>query len=147
MPNANAEMAVDGYTCKDCSFDVWLPIRTLSTSTLGLYDDDRFPGRCILAYRDHVEDLTALDPGRACAFLEDARDAARAILAATGADRMNYAVLGNRDPHLHFHLIPRVPGTDPVPTEAPWKHPDARRPLPTGEVQQLRRSIARHLES
>jgi len=39
------------YRCATCGFELHHPIATLSVSALGLYDDARFPGRCILALR------------------------------------------------------------------------------------------------
>jgi diadenosine tetraphosphate (Ap4A) HIT family hydrolase len=126
------------YTCKECAFDVWLPIVELETSTLGLYDDVRFPGRCLLVYHEHVEHLTELTTAAACAFFEDARTAASAILGITGASRMNYAVLGNTEPHLHFHLIPRIVASDPVPTRPPWDHPEQRAPMEPQKIESLR---------
>jgi len=44
-----------GYECDQCRFDLWLPVASLFVSELGFYDDARFPGRCILAFRDHAE--------------------------------------------------------------------------------------------
>lgn len=33
--------------------------------------------------------------------------------------KLNYGLLGNQLPHIHWHLVPRLPG-DPAPREAPW---------------------------
>lgn len=38
----------------------------------------------------------------------------------TGSTRINYAILGNRVPHIHFHLIPRGSPNDPDFTRSPW---------------------------
>lgn len=47
----------------------------------------------------------------------------------TEATRVNYAVLGNAEPHLHAHLIPRFPALEPVPHRPPWEDPRERRSL------------------
>ena len=36
-----------------------------------------------------------------------------AVLEATGAERINYEILGNVDPALHAHVIPRHASEDP----------------------------------
>ena len=49
--------------------------------------------------------------------------AGEAIKAATGAQRMNYSILGNTDPALHAHLQPRFAD-----------EPDARRRMPVWTI-------------
>lgn len=114
-------------------------------STLGLYNDARFPGRCILALHEHYEDLGDVDPVLLVEYIGDVRRAGRAIKAATTADRMNYAVLGNTMPHVHFHLIPRVLEDDPVPRRPPWEHPSPASALSGDEVQRLSAAIVDRL--
>ena len=117
------------YKCLQCGFTLWHPIARFSCSTLGLYDDDRFPGRCLLALDRHFDDFAVLSPDETLAFAQDAQRAARAIRAATGAERINYAILGNVERHLHFHLIPRIGRTDAIPDKSPWLHPRDAEPL------------------
>ena len=133
------------YTCPQCELALWQPIARLTCSTLGLYDDVRFPGRCLLVFHKHVEDFAALDSQDTLAFIEDAKRAARAIQAATKAPRINYAILGNAEPHLHFHLVPRLDAEDPVPGKSPWNHPDEATPLPAATREKLVAKIAAHI--
>jgi diadenosine tetraphosphate (Ap4A) HIT family hydrolase len=133
------------YACFTCGFELWVPLVTLEVSTLGLYDDSRFPGRSILALHDHYEDLGNVEPDTLQRFVLDVRRAGAAIKAATGADRMNYAVLGNVEPHVHFHIIPRVRAVDPVPNRPPWEHPSPASPLPADEIQRLSAAIIEEL--
>lgn len=123
--------------CLTCGFKLWLPVVRLRTSYLGLYDDARFPGRSLLVLADHVEDLTALSQKTACEFLEDARDSARAIQSITGSPRINYAILGNTEPHLHWHLIPRQPDAEDRPQRPVWEDPRPAAPLGADEVTRL----------
>ena len=109
------------YTCDTCSFSVWRPIASLGVSYLGLYDDARFPGRAVLVLGRHAESLEQLGHDEANAFFSDLRLSGTAIRRALNADRINYALLGNIEPHLHWHLIPRTvrdlsitPGPRPV---------------------------------
>ena len=46
------------------------------------------------------------DEGRS-AFLGDMARLGDAILAVTGAERVNYEILGNTEPELHAHVFPR----------------------------------------
>lgn len=85
-----------GYRCETCGFELWLPIAELSCSTLGLYDDARFPGRCLLVLHEHVEDLTTLPTAIAHHFLDDLRAAERAIRVVTGAGRDELGCPGQR---------------------------------------------------
>lgn len=117
------------FVCKSCAFSIWRPIADLAVSAVGLYDDRRFPGRCLVVFREHVEHLTEVSDTEAHQFLDDARMVAKALLHLLPGTRINYAVLGNTEPHLHMHLIPRVPHEDPVPLRTPWEHPEARSPM------------------
>jgi diadenosine tetraphosphate (Ap4A) HIT family hydrolase len=117
------------YECRVCGFTLWLPITTLSVSVVGLYDDSRFPGRCIVALLEHREHLSELEEKMAQAFLRDIQQVGRAVQLVTGACRVNYAILGNHVPHVHCHTIPRVAKGDPVPKRTPWEHPGPKKPL------------------
>jgi len=84
------------YKCSECGFELWQPIARLGRSTLGLYDDARFRGRCLLVFDRHVADFAALDDDDTLVFVREAHRVAAALKAVTGADRVNYAVLGMR---------------------------------------------------
>ena len=124
------ERSVDGpgrlpmIVCGSCAFNLWLPVADLSVSTLGLYSDVRFPGRCLLAYTvEHVEEVADLRGGDADAFFADVRRACAAVKAVSGCDRVNVAFLGNTVSHLHAHLIPRRVAQEPKPSRPPWEDP------------------------
>lgn len=120
--------------CDECSFGLWLPIANLSTSSLGLYSDNRFPGRCILSLTEHYE---ALEDVPACLlnrFMDDVRNALTAIKKATGSQRVNFAILGNTVSHVHAHLIPRYPENEAFPGMSPWN--DSRVKTSLDEVQE-----------
>lgn len=133
------------FLCPVCQFSLFHPLAELRASTLGLYDDARFPGRCILALSEHREDFTDLEDDLMYSFMRDVRIAARAIQRATQAKRVNVALLGNTVPHVHAHLVPRVAGGDPVPGSAPWSHPEPVRPLAPQELVDISQRIAREV--
>ncbi len=78
-------------------------------------------GYCLLLPDPVVAHLNVLDARRRLRFLEDMALVGDAVLAATGAVRINYAMFGNAEPALHAHVFPRLP-SEPEATRAaqPW---------------------------
>ena len=70
------------------------------------------PGWCLLLADPVVPSLNDLDePGRA-AFLRDMGRLGDALMKVTTAERINYEILGNSEPELHAHVVPRY-GSEP----------------------------------
>ncbi|MEZ5976155.1 MAG: hypothetical protein R3F17_06645 [Planctomycetota bacterium] len=69
-------------------------------------------GACMLLPRRVVASPNDLDPGERRAFFADLVLIGDAILAVTGAERINYLVLCNQVPELHGHCIPRFASED-----------------------------------
>ena len=84
-----------------------IPICELSVSTLILFKEQSHPGRCIVAYRDHVSEIVDISPEERCAFMADVARAAKAIHAAFHPDKLNYGAYGDTGCHLHVHLVPK----------------------------------------
>ena len=72
-----------------------------------LFREQSHPGRCIVAYKDHVSELVNLTDEERNAFFADVAQAARAIHAAFHPDKLNYGAYGDTGCHLHFHLVPK----------------------------------------
>lgn len=122
--------------CETCGFDLWIPIAAFGVSVLAFYNDGRFPGRCILALKDHADHPHEIPDDVAAQFALDQKRAGAAIMAATGADRMNYAILGNTVSHVHSHLIPRR--ADEIIAARPiWESEDKQFKLPEAERDEL----------
>ena len=80
-------------------------------------------GYCLLLPDTVVPDLNALSGDARRQFLEDMARLGDAVLAVTGAERINYEILGNVEPALHAHVIPRHATEDPVLRVKPvWLH-------------------------
>ena len=92
-----------------------IPICQLSVSTLILFREQSHPGRCIVAYKDHVSEIVDISAEERAAFLEDVARAAKAIHAAFHPEKLNYGAYGDTGCHLHVHLVPKYP----APTETP----------------------------
>jgi diadenosine tetraphosphate (Ap4A) HIT family hydrolase len=66
-----------------------------------------YEGYCVLVSRRHATELSGLDDAQRRAFLEEMCLLARAIENASRPHKLNYELLGNQVPHLHWHLFPR----------------------------------------
>ena len=53
---------------------------------------------------------------------------------------MNYEILGNADPHVHCHLIPRQLD-EPKPKAPAWLHPETQAALAAGIAEEVKRRI------
>lgn len=84
----------------------------LKVSSLILFREQSKPGRCIVAYKDHVSEMIDLNDEERNAFMADVSHAARAIHAAFHPDKLNYGAYGDTGCHLHFHLVPKYKGGD-----------------------------------
>lgn len=84
----------------------------LKVSSLILFKEQSKPGRCIVAYKDHVSEIVDISEEERIAFFEDVNHAAKAIHAAFHPDKLNYGAYGDTGCHLHMHLCPKYNGSD-----------------------------------
>jgi diadenosine tetraphosphate (Ap4A) HIT family hydrolase len=86
-------------------------------------DPQVLPGYCLLLPDPVVPQLNAMPPAAQAAFLADMARLGQAVLAVTGAVRINYAMFGNLEPALHAHVFPRFE-TEPegLRTAHPWAY-------------------------
>jgi diadenosine tetraphosphate (Ap4A) HIT family hydrolase len=88
-----------------------------------LGDPQILPGYCLLLSDPVVPDLNALGGESRRQFLEDMARLGDAVLAETAAERINYEILGNLEPALHAHVIPRYSWEVPERRRTPvWSH-------------------------
>ncbi len=116
--------------CPECGFQLWNPITHLSASDVGFYDDARFPGRMIVALREHHEHLDLLPGTLGLVFMQDIKWCSSILREHVGATRVNVTVFGNKEPHVHAHVIPRFGEDEPLPGESPWLDPRQKTKLP-----------------
>lgn len=84
-----------------------IKICDLNVSQLILFKEQSHPGRCIVAYKDHVSEIVDLSEEERNAYLADVCRAAEAIHKAFGPDKINYGAYGDTGHHLHVHLVPK----------------------------------------
>lgn len=97
--------------------------------------DQFFPGYCLLITKEHVTELFHLDPaGRQGVMAEVSRMAA-ALAAVYRPTKMNYELLGNMVPHMHWHLVPRF-AADPLWPRPIWSEPHEEKTLAPEEYRE-----------
>ena len=89
-----------------------IKICDLDVSQLILFKEQSKPGRCIVAYKDHVSEIVNISEEDRNAFMADVVKAANAIHAAFHPDKVNYGAYGDTGCHLHMHLVPKYNGGD-----------------------------------
>jgi diadenosine tetraphosphate (Ap4A) HIT family hydrolase len=77
-----------------------------------------YHGYCLLVARRHATELSQLSDSERRGYLDEMCHLARGIEAAFRPHKLNYELLGNQVPHLHWHLFPRYQAA-----------PDALRPV------------------
>jgi diadenosine tetraphosphate (Ap4A) HIT family hydrolase len=78
-----------------------------------------FHGYCILVARTHATELSQLSPSERRGYLEEMCLLAAAIETTFRPHKLNYELLGNQVPHLHWHLFPRY-ADDPDVLQPVW---------------------------
>src|SRR5207249_10815591 len=66
-----------------------------------------YQGYCILVARRHATELNQLPENERMAYFNEMCLLAKAIESAFNPRKLNYELLGNQVPHLHWHLFPR----------------------------------------
>ncbi|MFO0700333.1 MAG: HIT family protein [Nitrospira sp.] len=117
--------AVSEATCKACT-GTW-PRRDHFLDDLGmskayLHDDQFFPGWTVLVFHRHATELFQLTSPERAQLMEEVSRVASALSSTYQAKKINYELLGNQLPHIHWHVIPRL-ADDPAPLEPVWQVP------------------------
>lgn len=90
--------------------DLMLKVCSLKASEVYLVRNQNFPGRCVVAYKEHKTELFQLTEEERNAYAKDVAVVAKAIYELFDADKLNYAIYGDGVPHLHYHIIPKKKG-------------------------------------
>jgi len=94
-----------------------LRIAELTRCYVLLNRDQFFPGYTFVFTKDHVTELFHLDRQARSEVLEEVTAVASALYNLFKPAKMNYELLGNMVPHMHWHLVPRF-ASDPL-----WPRP------------------------
>jgi diadenosine tetraphosphate (Ap4A) HIT family hydrolase len=138
---------VSAERCRACRDD-WPPAETFiadcGPARAYLHEDQFFPGWTLLILKRHATELYELDRAERQALMEAVNDVARALAAVYEAVKMNYELLGNLLPHIHWHLVPRR-ADDPIPRQPVWTLTHEPRALAPAERRARIDAIRAHL--
>jgi diadenosine tetraphosphate (Ap4A) HIT family hydrolase len=93
--------------CHRWESDAELRIAELDHSYVILNRDQYFPGYTLLFSKTHVTELFHLDRRIRGELMEEVSRTAKALFNVFRPDKINYELLGNMVPHMHWHLVPR----------------------------------------
>ena len=103
--------------CRRWDDDSDLRVAELEHSFVVLNRDQFFPGYTLLFTKQHVTELFHLDRAIRTELMEEVSRVAQALSGVFRPDKINYELLGNMVPHIHWHLVPRFS------TESLWPRP------------------------
>jgi diadenosine tetraphosphate (Ap4A) HIT family hydrolase len=103
--------------CSRWKTDADLRICELKHSYVILNRDQFFPGYTLLFTKIHHRELFQLDRAVRSELMEEVCSVAKALYDTFCPTKINYELLGNMVPHIHWHLVPRYA------TEALWPRP------------------------
>ena len=121
--------------CAACRGD-WPPgeafITDCGPAKAYLHPDQFFPGWTLVVLSRHATELWHLVREERHALIDGVAEVARALGEVYEAKKLNYELLGNELPHIHWHVIPRR-GDDPAPRRPVWTYPHETRALSAAE--------------
>jgi diadenosine tetraphosphate (Ap4A) HIT family hydrolase len=141
MNNPSCKACVGGWPLQDHF------IADCGLTRAYLHDDQFFPGWTVLLLKQHAIELFDLSRDDRSNLIEEVSAVAGVLAREWRAVKINYELLGNQLPHIHWHLIPRLP-QDPAPLEPVWRitHEPVR--LTADEltivIERLRKAWPRH---
>jgi diadenosine tetraphosphate (Ap4A) HIT family hydrolase len=121
-----------------------LHIADLALSRVFLHEDQFFPGYVLLVLRRHVTELYDLPAPQRAALMEEVSRVAQALARSFHPVKMNYELLGNLVPHIHWHLVPRL-ATDPALRSPIWTVEHEAAPLAPAAARERIEIIRRAL--
>ncbi len=84
-----------------------IKICDLETSKLVLFKEQSHRGRVIVAYKEHIGDITLLSDEQRNAFFADVAKVSGVLQKVFSPDKVNYGAYGDTGSHIHFHLVPK----------------------------------------
>ncbi|GFO54754.1 HIT family protein [Geomonas sp. Red276] len=116
----------------------------LDQTLVSLNRDQFFPGYCFVYTKEHVTELFHLEEAVRNQVMAEVTAVAKALYSAFSPDKINYELLGNMAPHMHWHLVPRRSG-DPLWPRPHWSEPHQELILTDAEYRERVALIREHL--
>ena len=134
----------DCLMCRRWEKEQDLQIIELPHSYVTLNRDQHFPGYTLLFTKDHVTELFHLERDVRSALMEEVSTVAGALFTIYRPAKINYELLGNMVPHIHWHIVPRFSSETLWPRPI-WAEQHEERFLTPHEQQQRIETIRRTL--
>jgi Diadenosine tetraphosphate (Ap4A) hydrolase and other HIT family hydrolases len=106
MKDANCMYCVENQTLRDLMIEV----TKVGPYTLYLHRNQSYPGRCILAYKDHVRCVDEMNSEDCQEYFAAVQKVAAAIKKVFAPHQINLATFGDLAGHVHCHLVPKYEG-------------------------------------
>ena len=98
------------------------PVYELETGYAVIGDHQHFKGYSLFLLKEHITELHFMSNTMKSKHLEEMSIVYEAVYNVFKPDKMNAELLGNGDPHIHWHLYPRY-NSDPLKRQPVWKLP------------------------
>lgn len=95
------------FYCSDEYKDYMKEVALLEYARVYLNNEQEYPGRCYVVLNSHKTELYELDDEELAGFMNDVARVADAVNKVFKPDKINYAVYGDIDSHVHFHVVPK----------------------------------------
>jgi diadenosine tetraphosphate (Ap4A) HIT family hydrolase len=90
--------------------DLMIPVCELSLTRVYLMRNQNYPGRCVVAWKNHAREIFELSAEEQAGFATEVSLTAKAIHQLFAPDKLNYGIFGDLVPHLHCHIAPKKQG-------------------------------------
>lgn len=87
-----------------------IEICDLQVSTLFLFKEQSHPGRCVLAFKGHVNELFELPEQDYALFMADARKVGETLKKLFSPTKINFGAYSDTLHHVHWHIVPKYEG-------------------------------------
>ncbi len=103
---------MDCFYCKKDARQAALmvPLAEMQWSDVYLFRDQKHRGRCIVALKEHRDEMWQLSEEQRNGFFAEVSAVAEAVSAYAAADKINYAIYGDKVSHFHVHVVPKREG-------------------------------------
>jgi diadenosine tetraphosphate (Ap4A) HIT family hydrolase len=91
----------------DLQKSLMIEICNLQVSTVFLFREQTYRGRCVVAYKEHINELFELPETERNLFMADVCKVASVLQKNFHASKINYGAYSDKLAHLHFHIVPK----------------------------------------
>ncbi|MDR0981765.1 MAG: HIT family protein [Culturomica sp.] len=90
--------------------ELMIEICDLQVSTLFLFKEQSHKGRCVLAYKDHVNELFEVPEMEYTLYMQDLRKVGETLKKLFKPTKINFGAYSDTLKHTHWHIVPKYEG-------------------------------------